>query len=94
MWGAIMRLLRSGPDPRIEAKLEAERILQQAGEQADREARKRQEEAREQAQAERDQISPTCAGRETTCSEPLTGSTGAKRRWMTASARLTSAIPS
>ena len=56
MWGAIMRLLRGGPDPRIEATLEAERILQQAGEQADREARKRQEEAREQAQAERDQI--------------------------------------
>ena len=56
MWGALMRLLRGGPDPRIEATLEAERIVQQAREEADREARERLHEAREQAQAERDQI--------------------------------------
>ncbi len=56
MLGALMRLLRGGPDPRIEAQLEAERILQQAREQADREARERLAGAQDQAAAERDQI--------------------------------------
>ncbi len=56
MLGALMRLLRGGPDPRIAAQLEAERILQQAREQADREARERLADAQEQAAAERDQI--------------------------------------
>ncbi len=56
MWGALMRLLRGGPDPRIEASLEAERIMQQARERADREASERLQQAQEQARTERDDI--------------------------------------
>ncbi|MXX31225.1 MAG: ribonuclease Y [Chloroflexi bacterium] len=56
MWGALMRLLRGGPDPRIEASLEAERILQQARDRADREAGERLQQAQEQARTERDEI--------------------------------------
>jgi ribonuclease Y len=56
MLGALLRLLRGGPDPRDEATLEAERIIQQAQDEAEREARERLDNAREQAQAERDQI--------------------------------------
>ena len=52
MWGALMRLLRSGPDPRVEAQLEAERILQHA----EQEARERLLEAQEQAIAQRDEV--------------------------------------
>lgn len=47
-----MRLLRGGPDPRNEAQLEAERILQQA----EQEARKRLLEAQEQAITQRDEV--------------------------------------
>ncbi len=56
MWGALMRLLRGGPDPRDEATLEAERILQEARTTAEREARNRLQQAQEQAQTEREQI--------------------------------------
>lgn len=52
MWGALMRLLRSGPDPRVEAQLEAERILQHA----EQEARERLLEAQEQAIVQRDEV--------------------------------------
>ena len=52
MWGALMRLLRGGPDPRVEARLEAERILQHA----EQEARERLLEAQEQAIAQRDEV--------------------------------------
>ena len=51
-----MRLLRSGPDPRIEAQLEADRIIQQAQLRAEQEASERLERAQEQARAEREQI--------------------------------------
>ncbi len=56
MWQALLRLLRGGPDPRLAASEEAERIVQAAQEQAEREARERLEAAQEQARAERDQI--------------------------------------
>ncbi len=56
MWGALLRLLRGGPDPRIEAELEAERITQQAQLRAEQEARERLEQAQEQARTEREQI--------------------------------------
>ena len=57
MWGALLRLLRGGgPDPRVAASLEAERIIQEARSEADRAARERLAEAQDQAQAERDQM--------------------------------------
>ena len=49
-----MRLLRGGPDPREEAALQAERMLQEARETSEQEARDRLQAAREEAQAERE----------------------------------------
>ena len=52
MWGALMRLLRGGPDPRDEARIEADRILQRS----EQEARERLLEAQEQAIVQRDEV--------------------------------------
>ena len=55
MWGALLRLLRPGPDPRVAAREEAEQIVQRAQQEARERLLAAQEqslEQREQAEAE------------------------------------------